>query len=258
MISSTRIDPRAPFGKGALLMFVGGAAALLAAVTISAGAGARSQPAFEPDRCAISTDAAGLAPRDRALVARRMLACNDLVNGRITAADYRATLATLESQWARPAPVVAATPAPLRWATEVRDVSTMYTQTSWSASRVLGPPDVHVYGDNVNAWASMTADDGPEWIEVGYGAPVHVSGVQVIETYNPGAVVSIELVMASGERRTVHEAKPTAKPPTIHTSAATFECTDEPVVAVRVKLSSQHVPDWNELDAIGVVTCDDQ
>jgi hypothetical protein len=140
----------------------------------------------------------------------------------------------------------------------VRSVSSQYSDASWSAAHVLGPPDVFpANGDQPNAWASREADAGVEYIEVGFAEARRVSGVDLYETYNPGAVTRVEVITADGQSRPVYEgsAAPLAQP-AIRRHLA-FACTDSPIVAVRVTLDSKAVPGWNEIDAIGAEPCDD-
>ncbi len=194
-----------------------------------------------------------LAPAERALVARRALHCQDLVHGRIAVDAYRDAVATLDALSARaPAP-----PAPATvWSASVRSSSSQYSVGNWSAARALGAPDVFPgHGDHVNAWASLGADDRVEHLELGLARPVHVSAVEVFETFNPGAVSEIELVAASGARTVVHRgpAAPAGAAARVHRTEVA--CTAEPIVAVRITLDSPAVPGWNEIDAVGVVPC---
>lgn len=192
-----------------------------------------------------------LPAAERSLVVRRALLCHDLERGRITSDDYSAAVTAL---YTRPLPPPPA-PAPMVWASTVRAVSSQYTESSWSAARALGAPDVPVLGaDHVNAWASLTADGQPEFLEVGLPEPVHLSAVEVFESYNPGAVSQIELISESGARQQIGGGAAS----TSRSRRATVECTAERIVAVRVSVDSQRVPGWNELDAIGAQPCQPQ
>ncbi|CAN5781576.1 hypothetical protein BH11MYX3_BH11MYX3_02160 [soil metagenome] len=236
---------------------IGGLAASLVSITIASAALATQAPPMSADPCEVGIDVSTLSMRDRGLVARRMLACSDVTNGRISAADYRQQVAAIDAAWTAP-PVVVAPPA-IQWASSVRGFSTQYTATSWAADRVLGAPDVFpAHGDNANAWASLGADDRDEWIEVAYAQPMHVSAVEVLETYNPGAVSALELVTVSGQRLTVYQGAPGTTGKTSNTLHVDLRCTTEPIVAVKVMLRSTKVAGWNELDAIGLVPCAEQ
>jgi hypothetical protein len=222
-------------------------------VGVSLGGAALALRAHEPDPCGIAMDPSSLDTHDRALVARRMLACSDVTHGRISAAEYRAQIAMLDKAWT-PAPP----PAPLhtQWASSVRAVSTQYTAASWAAHKVLGAPDVFpAHGDNANAWASLGADDRDEFLEVGYSQPMRASAVEIYETFNPGAVRSITLITTSGTHISAYQAAPSATGVTAHRLRVDIGCTAEPIAAVRVELGSMQVPGWNEIDAIGLVPC---
>lgn len=137
-----------------------------------------------------------------------------------------------------------------QWASEVRAFSTQYSTDGWSAQQALGPPDVFPNaGDIPKAWATQLPDAPGEFIEVGFKTPMRVSGIEVFETFNPGAIQRIDLI--STNRST--SLAPTGSSDQPYTILMT--CTSEPVVAVRVTLDSQAVPGWNEIDAIGLVPC---
>jgi hypothetical protein len=205
-------------------------------------------PAGDQD-CTLPAGTAQLSATAQASVAHHVLACRDLERGRITRDEYRRLIGA-------ELPVVATAPAPIVWAASVRAVSSQYSATSWSAQQVLGPPDVYpASGDNPHAWASLEADAKTEFIEVGFAQPVSMSQLQIYETYNPGAISSIEAITLSGRHIAV-------APPVIDQSpGGPFQITEaplacgEPIAAVRVTLASGRVPGWNEIDAIGGVPC---
>ena len=149
--------------------------------------------------------------------------------------------------------------APVQWATSVVAASSQYSASAWSATRVLGPPDVYpASGDNANAWASLSADGGAEFIEVRFAEPRQLQGVTIAETYNPGAIARIEGFGINGQRVVLFDAGPwgqfAAQPGAImqHFSGA---CSPIALATVRVTLNSAQVSGWNELDAIGAVAC---
>lgn len=231
-------------------LFLAGLAVSLVGVSVARVVALRDS---HEDPCAIAMDTASLGTHDRGLVARHMLACSDLTHGRITAAEYRAQIAAIDKAWT-PAP--AAAPIATQWASAVREVSSQYSATSWSAAKVLGPPDVFpASGDNVNAWASLGADDREEVLEVAYAQPMRASAVEIYETYNPGAVRAITLVTTSGARIPAYQAAPMATGMAANRLRVETACTTEPIAAVRVELGSMQVAGWNEIDAIGLVPC---
>jgi speckle-type POZ protein len=194
-----------------------------------------------------------LDAHDASLVTRRLLACSDREHGRITDDQYREAIAAIDKQWT-PRPPVQPQPA-IVWASTVRGFSSQYSTSSWSAAQALGAPNVFPGGgDNASAWASLGADDRDEWLEVGFDRPGSVSGVEIYETYNPGAVDRVELITQNGR---IIETQPSALAPGGASARriVTVECTREPIVAARVHIASMRVAGWNEIDAIGVVPC---
>ena len=172
-------------------------------------------------------------------VAQHAMACKDLEHGRITLAEYRRAIGLERA---------VAAPSRVQWASSVTAFSSEYTTSRWSAQQVLGPPNAQAGGDNPNAWASLTADGGEELIEVGFAQPTRLDGLQIVESFNPGAVRLVELIGASGKRVPYPVQGPVRD---LH-----FTCTDEPIVGVRLTLASDQVSGWNEIDAIGAVACD--
>jgi len=141
------------------------------------------------------------------------------------------------------------------WASNVRAFSTQYTDADWSAARALGAPDVPASGgDDPNAWASESADDRVEFLEVGFDRPRHARGVDILETHNAGAVTGVELIADDGTRTTAYTGSANPAPSPFHRTIS-IPCTDKPIVAVRVTLNSAAVADWNEIDAIGLRPC---
>jgi hypothetical protein len=238
---------------------IAGPALLAGAALVLVGAGTtlvqRSEPSVDPCAMPGGTRLADLDSHDASLVTRRLLACSDLRFGRISSDEYRSAISSIDKQWEPP-------PAPMPsivWASSVRGFSSQYSPSSWSATQVLGAPNVWPgSGDNANAWASQGADDRDEWLEVGFERAGRISAVEIFETFNPGAIDRVELITATG-KTILARLDQLGDIGGLHAPAmkriATTACTSEPIVAVRVHVGSTRVPGWNEIDAIGVVPC---
>ncbi|MDQ3335778.1 MAG: hypothetical protein M4D80_11470 [Myxococcota bacterium] len=205
------------------------------------------------DTC--SVDASGLDPHARLLVARRTLACHDYEHGRITKDQYQSSVAEIDLAFSRPA---SQRMERVMWAASVLGYSTQYSDTAWSAQQALGAPNVYPnHGDIQQAWASRTADEQDEWIELGYEVPRTVSAVEIYETYNPGAIDNVELITTSGRR--IQLRAPTLpdhdEVTEVHKSVLQTPCTTEPIAAVRINIGSVGTKGWNEIDAVGLVPC---
>jgi|GEM_PF-3455876 len=144
----------------------------------------------------------------------------------------------------------------VQWANAVRAVSSEFGADKWSAKQALGQPDVFPKsGDVPQAWASKESDAGTEYVELGF-APIRARGIRIYETFNPGAVASVEAIAESGAHVKAFEtAAPTAAPPASRATTIDMPCTTERIIAVRITLASARVPGWNEIDAVGLVPC---
>ncbi|MCP5519978.1 MAG: PD40 domain-containing protein [Verrucomicrobiales bacterium] len=169
-----------------------------------------------------------------------------------TVGNIQALTDTLGPPWENPPP------PPVdpftSWATEVLDFSSEYSAGSWSASRVLGEPDVYPQaGDNANAWASATADGQREFLVLGYEEPRPINTVIIYETDHPGAVDRVAVRSADdGTWATVWTAEAVATSEGARALEAAFSLTAYPVDAVRIEINSPAVAGWNEIDAVAI------
>lgn len=145
-----------------------------------------------------------------------------------------------------------------QWATTA-SASSRYNDVAdggvYSPQQATGRPDIEHAGDNANAWAPRTSDSGIEWLQLGFGKPVHATEVRVRQNAGPGAIIKIELIDDQGGRHTVFDGVDQTK----YESGAigwfkqTFEKTPYLVVATRVTLATNSVPGWNEIDAVQLI-----
>lgn len=125
----------------------------------------------------------------------------------------------------------------------------------WSPSAATGSPDVSECKDNGHAWAPEKEDMGEQWLELEYDCPVYVSGINIHETYGPGAVKRIELIN-NGIYNVVYECMDSK-------GCKTKQCpryfeinfgnmTNYTSDRVRIILDTD-LPGWNEIDAVELV-----
>lgn len=123
---------------------------------------------------------------------------------------------------------------------------------NWSAMRAVGEPDATPNADHVNAWASLLADRGPEWLQLDFARPVSVAKLRIHQSFNPGAVVRVEAYPAKGAPVVVWAGGDDARP-TVLELALTG---DVRASRVRIHLDTLRVPGWNEIDAVALVGAD--
>jgi hypothetical protein len=138
-----------------------------------------------------------------------------------------------------------------QWASEAR-ASSEYGAADWSARQAAGPPDTASAGDQRTAWASREQDAGEEWLELEYERAVRATHVRIHQTYNPGAVVRVEVADASGAWHVAWSGRDANREApawlTIGLAPAKFATR-----RVRITLDSAGVPGWNEIDAVELI-----
>lgn len=178
---------------------------------------------------------------------------------RASAPASTATVAVGASNVAGAKPITAPTPTPpaaseVAWATSAR-ASSEYRTTDYGAGRAAGPPDVPRASDHRNAWTPRLPDAGPEWLELSYAPAVSARALRVVQSFNPGALTSIEIHDDQGKARTVW----TGPDPTAYAVNAIgvleipLPPDLPPVARVRLTLDTKSKPGAQAIDAVGLV-----
>ena len=125
------------------------------------------------------------------------------------------------------------------------------------AAKLLGPPDDYPNPrphDAAGSWLSATADDQREWIQLTYATPRPIFGVEVYETYNPDAVDSIYAIAHDDHAlHLVYAQSPHPIDIDANLIQATFATTPYDVDGLRVTLASDHIRDFNGIDAVAIL-----
>lgn len=155
-----------------------------------------------------------------------------------------------------PGPGVGQTPAGAsgaevtQWAIYAQ-ASTEYGSEDWSALQITGENNTFECGDIRTAYATANST-GKDWIRVGYASAVIPTRVNVYQTYNPGAIVRLDVVDANGGLHTVYEGvSPTLDCPV--TVPYDIVGVDYPVAEIVIYLDQTITGSWNELDAVQLI-----
>lgn len=145
-----------------------------------------------------------------------------------------------------------------QWASSVVGFSSQFSTTTWSAAQALGPPNLFpLYADAGTAWASATADGQREYLELAYATPSPINFVNVVETFSPGALDKVFVKNpGTGLFEQVWSGTAAPAPPVARINTASFPLTQFPVSQVRLEFDSPSVPNWNEIDAVGIGSCE--
>src|SRR6185295_14809079 len=73
-----------------------------------------------------------------------------------------------------------------------------YSSPNYSAAKMIGPPDVPVPGDSINAWCHGSGSASSDWFELTFAKPVHATEVRVRQTNCPGAIARVEALESDG------------------------------------------------------------
>jgi hypothetical protein len=126
----------------------------------------------------------------------------------------------------------------------------------WGAVEATGPPNTGP-GDGPTAWCSRTADSQQEWLVLEYDEAVEPKAILVYENMKPGAVWRVTNYPKIGREKTLWEGKdPT--PFTAQSGVSRLPATAGiKTNRIKVYIDSPAVPDWNEIDAVGLMYGDD-
>lgn len=140
-----------------------------------------------------------------------------------------------------------------QWASRAK-ASSQYREDRWTPEHMTGLPDVYPkYGDYDKAWTAAYANSGEEWVELFYDQAVYVQRIDVYETYNPGAIVKVELVDETGRAHVVWEGRAQAAPQESHIFSIDNIKVDVPARRVRLVLRTDQVVGFNEIDAVCLI-----
>ncbi|WP_324673458.1 OmpA family protein [Hymenobacter sp. GOD-10R] len=141
------------------------------------------------------------------------------------------------------------------WASKIVDVSSQKAEgkEAFSPEKVLGEPNAQPLGQVSNdAWIPRK-EGASEFIEVRFGRSMLARQVTVVENFNPGSVIKIELVDTRGERHQVYENKnPGPLPELFRSLQVTFEPATYRTIGVVVTMNTAKVNGVNQIDAIGI------
>jgi hypothetical protein len=138
-----------------------------------------------------------------------------------------------------------------QWASSA-EATTEYSSTNYSASRAAGVPDsMTTCGDSVNAWASLEASDG-EVLTLYYNTPVEPTQINIYQNFNPGAIISVELVPEQGDFTIpiANSADSSTPCPGVFTIDVSL---NTKVIGVVINLDQVAIANWNEIDAVELV-----
>ncbi|WBA41293.1 OmpA family protein [Hymenobacter canadensis] len=141
------------------------------------------------------------------------------------------------------------------WAAKVAAVSSQKAEgkEAFSPEKVLGEPNAQPLGQVSNeAWIPRK-ESNDEFIEVRFGKSLIAKQVTVVENFNPGSVVKIELIDTRGGKHQVYaNDSPGPIPEQFRSLQVTFAPGTYRTIGVLVTMNTKAVNGVNQIDAIGI------
>lgn len=139
-----------------------------------------------------------------------------------------------------------------QWASTATATS-QYGETSWSATQATGPADTLQCGDYGTAWASATST-GQDTLTLQFAQPVNPSSVLIYQSYNPGAIVGLDLLPADGGAPiSVGGVEDASGIPCPGILVVDILEDTPPISGVALHLDQSITGSWNEIDAVRLI-----
>jgi hypothetical protein len=141
-----------------------------------------------------------------------------------------------------------------QWASAATGTSE-YGETDWSFAQMTGEPDTATCGDNGTAWASQDAT-GRAVVQLTFAQAVIPSQINVYQTFNPGAIVEIDVGNSSNPNK-VLPLSHSVDAPGNSTCPGVFSLdvsgVDVPIDFVVIYIDQSKTQNWDEIDAVQLV-----
>lgn len=140
-----------------------------------------------------------------------------------------------------------------QWAVEA-EASSEFANPEWAALQAIGTPDTTRCGDYQTAWATA-GSDSIAWIELRFPVAVHVTMVNIVESFNPNQVWKVELLGAFDRAFEIYNQPPNQiDQPCPYTLSITVDQTEGRYDAVRITLDQSILGlGWNQIDAVELI-----
>lgn len=134
------------------------------------------------------------------------------------------------------------------------EASSEFADPEWAAIQAVGEPDTLRCGDYQTAWATAGSDT-IETLVLTYTVSVHVTGINIVQTFKPNQVTQVELVGAFERAVTIYDDKPTqVDQPCPYTLSIPVEKTEGRFSKVRITVDQSVLGlGWNQIDAVELI-----
>ncbi|HVU13116.1 MAG TPA: hypothetical protein VHD90_17680 [Phototrophicaceae bacterium] len=156
---------------------------------------------------------------------------------------------------AQPTTVTTASGDLLRqWAVKAEG-SSEYSDTGWNFAQATGKPNTATCDDNETAWASESSTERAI-LKVSFAHPVIPSQINIYQSFNPGAIVEVDLGSSVNPDKVLplpNSADPPGNTPCLGYFSVNVTGVDTPVDFVVIYVDQSITGNWDEIDAVQLV-----
>jgi hypothetical protein len=140
-----------------------------------------------------------------------------------------------------------------QWAAGAQ-ASSEFADPEWAAIQAIGAPDTPRCGDYQTAWATAGSDT-IETLVLTYTLSVHVTAINIVQSFNPNQVTRVELVGDFDRATTVYESHPAQiDQPCPFTLTVPVAKTERLYDTIRITVDQSVLGlGWNQIDAVELV-----
>jgi len=134
------------------------------------------------------------------------------------------------------------------------EASSEFADPEWAAVQAIGAPDTPRCGDYQTAWATASSDT-IETLLLSYDVSVYVTGVNIVQSFNPNQIVLVELVGVFDRAIIVFESQPIqVDQPCPYTLSIPIDKTESQFSKVRITVNQSVLGlGWNQIDAVELI-----
>ena len=140
-----------------------------------------------------------------------------------------------------------------QYASQVLSFTSQYSETSWRAQNLVGPPSVlNIYGDSTSAWCPSSSNED-QVLELLFETSIFIHQVRIFENYNGGSVSKIE-AFNQDHYETLWSSQTTESlVQTYNIFSPQFECSKFRSNQIRITLNQNSRSVFSELDAVELI-----
>lgn len=144
----------------------------------------------------------------------------------------------------------------VQWASEVVEFSSELTPIQYSATQILGKPNVlPAGGENPSAWTPERANR-KEFIKVRYDSAMQIRQIAIAESYNPSALFNVYAYDEQDKEYLINTFSPRAIPLKGRMINVFVEETPYKVTAIKLEFDGAAVPEYYSVDAVAISDSD--